>query len=93
MRCAFYEKEITPPLGGDIPGYYINRFTEDVADELYVRAVVFAPDTEDPAGTLAILTLDAVNVQRVLGGQPTNTHACCYFHNNSPLFYFFLRIL
>ena len=42
MRCAFYEKEITPPLGGDIPGYYINRFTEDVADELYVRAVVFA---------------------------------------------------
>ena len=66
MRCAFYEKELTPPLGGDSPGYYINRFTEDVADELYVRAVVFAPDTEDPAGTLAILTLDAVNVQREL---------------------------
>ena len=66
MRCAFYEKELTPPLGGDIPGYYINRFTEDVADELYVRAVVFAPDAEDPANTLAILTLDAVNVQREL---------------------------
>ena len=66
MRCAFYEKELTPPLGSDIPGYYINRFTEDVADELYVRAAVFAPDEDDPAGTLAILTLDAVNVQRVL---------------------------
>ena len=66
MRCAFYEKELTPPLGSDIPGYYINRFTEDVKDELYVRAVVFAPDTDDPAGTLAILTLDAVNVQQTL---------------------------
>jgi hypothetical protein len=28
--------------------------------------VVFAPDTEDPASTLAILTLDAVNVQRAV---------------------------
>ena len=66
MRCAFYEKELTPPLGGDIPGYYINRFTEDVVDELYVRAAVFAPDADDPANTLAILTLDAVNVQETV---------------------------
>ena len=66
MRCAFYEKELTPPLGSDIPGYYINRFTQDVKDELYVRAVVFAPDADDPAGTLAVLTIDAVNVQRAV---------------------------
>ena len=36
---------------------------------------------------------DAVNVQRVLGGQSADTHAGCYFHNNSPLFSIFLRIL
>ena len=47
MRAGFYETEITPPLGCDIPGYYINRFTQDVKDELYVRAVVFAPDVEE----------------------------------------------
>ena len=22
MRCGFYEKEITPPLGDSIPGYF-----------------------------------------------------------------------
>lgn len=66
MRCAFYEKEVTPPLGGDIPGYYVHRLTEDVVDRLYARAVVFAPDEEDPAATVAILTLDAVNCHRAL---------------------------
>ena len=33
---------------------------------------------------------DAVYVQRVLGGQSADTHACCYFHNNSPLFFYLL---
>ena len=42
MRCAFYEKEVTPPLGGDIPGYYVHRLTEDVVDRLMTRAAVFA---------------------------------------------------
>lgn len=67
MRCAFYEKEVTPPLGGDIPGYYVHRLTEDVVDRLVTRAVVFAPDAEDPAKTIAVLTLDAVNCHRALG--------------------------
>ena len=29
---------------------------------------------------------DAVNVKGVLGGQSAYTHACGYFHNNSPLY-------
>ena len=66
MRCAFYEKEVTPPLGGDIPGYYVHRLTEDVVDRLMTRAVVFAPDEENPAKTIAVLTLDAVNCHRAL---------------------------
>lgn len=67
MKCAFYEKEVTPPLGGDIPGYYVHRLTEDVVDRLLARAVVFAPDTGDAAQTVAVLTLDAVNCHRALG--------------------------
>ena len=59
MKCAFYEKQLTPPLGDDIPGYYANRFTEDVADDLYARAVVFSGNDENPADMLVVLTLDA----------------------------------
>ena len=66
MLCAFYEKEITPPLGGDIPGYYLHRYTEDVEDRLYARAAVFAPDSGKPEETAAILTLDSVNMQRAV---------------------------
>lgn len=66
MKCAFYEKEVTPPLGGDIPGYYVSRLTEDVVDRLYARAVVFAPDADDAAKTIAVLTLDAVDCHRAL---------------------------
>ena len=25
LQCGFYEKEITPPLGSDIPGYFMKR--------------------------------------------------------------------
>ena len=58
MKCAFYEKEITPPLGDDIPGYYANRVTEDVEDELYAKAVVF----ENDGKYCALLTIDCVCV-------------------------------
>ena len=59
MKCAFYEKEITPPLGSDIPGYYANRFTTGVQDKLYAKAAVFSGDNQEIA---AILTIDAVSV-------------------------------
>lgn len=59
MKCAFYEKEITPPLGGDIPGYYANRITTGVKDKLYAKAAVFADDNGE---MVALLVLDAVDV-------------------------------
>lgn len=62
MRCAFYEKEITPPLGGDLPGYFCHRFAEDVEDRLYAKAVVFAGDSDDPNQMTALLVLDAEEI-------------------------------
>jgi len=41
LKCGFYEKEITPPLGCHIPGYFNLRQGSDVKDRLYARAVVF----------------------------------------------------
>jgi len=59
MRCGFYEKEITPPLGDSIPGYFEPRITEDVWDRLYAKAAVFAGDN----GTVAVLILDAAQMK------------------------------
>lgn len=55
MRCVFYEKEVTPPLGGDLVGYFTHRYAQDVEDRLYVKAVVFADDSGEPAGMAAEL--------------------------------------
>lgn len=44
MRAAFYEKDITPPLGGYLAGYYVNYTAQDVLDPLYVRSAVFEKD-------------------------------------------------
>ncbi len=63
MRCAFYEKEITPPIGDDIPGYFEPRFTEGVEDRLYVKAVVFAEDEAGSEKMTALVSLDAVHVE------------------------------
>ena len=59
MKCGFYEKDITPPLGGDMTGYYAHRYAMDVEDPLYAKAVVFSPDEEDPAKMTALLIIDA----------------------------------
>lgn len=39
LKCGFYELDITPRLGSDIPGYYIHRPADGVRDNLYVRAL------------------------------------------------------
>ncbi len=44
MRASFYEKDITPPLGCYLAGYYIHHVAEDVLDTLHVRAAVFESD-------------------------------------------------
>lgn len=46
FKCGFYEKEITPPLGSDVPGYFMKRFAKTVADRLYVKALAVEKDGE-----------------------------------------------
>ena len=40
FKCGFYEKEITPPLGCFLPGYFNLRQGSNVKDRLYARAAV-----------------------------------------------------
>ena len=51
MRAAFYESEVTPPLGGFLWGHYNRKFAQDVIDRLYVKALV----TEDDNGEVAAI--------------------------------------
>ncbi len=62
MRCGFYEREITPPLGCDMPGYYIPRPANAVEDKLYAKAAVFADDSNDPRKMTALLVVDMISV-------------------------------
>ena len=48
MQCGFCKKVITPPLGTPICGYYVERLTKGVIDDLYVRAAAFS-DGENKA--------------------------------------------
>ena len=46
FEFGFYEKEITPPLGCGVPGYFSLRRGTDVLDRLYARAVVVKDDSK-----------------------------------------------
>ena len=54
MRAAFYESDITPPLGGYLWGHYNRMHAEDVIDKFYAKAVV----TECDGEVAAILAVD-----------------------------------
>lgn len=56
LRCGFYELDITPRLGSDIPGYYFRRPADGVLDNLYVRALAIEVD-----GVCAlVMSVDAI---------------------------------
>ncbi len=44
MKCGFYKKTINPPLGTPIIGYYSERLTKGIIDDLYVKAIAFESD-------------------------------------------------
>lgn len=54
MRAAFYECDITPPLGGFMWGHYTDLRAEDVYEKLYAKAVV----VEDNGELAAIVVVD-----------------------------------
>jgi len=46
MKAAFYESDITPPLGCYMTGYGVPRYAKDVHTRLSSKAVVFEDDGE-----------------------------------------------
>ena len=60
FKIGVYQKEITPPLGSDIPGYFEHRYSDGILDRLYVRAVAI-----EAAGEVAIvISADAINIHQ-----------------------------
>ncbi len=55
LQCAFYEKEITPPLGLNLPGYFNFRPSQNVKDRLYAKALVLSDGTEK----IALVCIDS----------------------------------
>ena len=55
MKVAFYESDLTPPLGGFLWGHYSNVRATEVQDKLYARAVV----TEVTGEVSAIVCIDS----------------------------------
>ena len=55
MKAAFYECDITPPLGCFIWGHYKEKFTTEVHNRLYAKAVCF----EDNGEIAAIVVVDS----------------------------------
>ena len=54
LLCGFGKREITPPIGTPIVGYYRQRFMKGVIDPLYVRAAFFQSGDE----RAIVLTMD-----------------------------------
>jgi Neutral/alkaline non-lysosomal ceramidase. len=54
------EKNITPKLGLSIPGYFSERKSTGVKDDLFVKSVVF----DDGRSVVAIIAIDVLYVQR-----------------------------
>lgn len=58
MRAAFYECDITPPLGCNMPGYYRANPAMNVFERLYAKAVV----VEDEGNYAVIIAIDTCEV-------------------------------
>lgn len=41
FKAAFYEIEVTPPLGSFVPCHYARIYTKGVSDKLSVRAAAW----------------------------------------------------
>lgn len=62
FEFGFYEKEITPPLGCNMPGYGNVRPGQDVLDRLYARAAVIKEGNE----AVALISVDSCTVENEL---------------------------
>lgn len=60
FKIGVYQKEITPPLGCDIPGYFGHRYADGILDRLYVRAVAIEAGGE----AAIIISADAIHIHQ-----------------------------
>lgn len=58
MRAAFYESDITPPLGGFMWGHYREVRAQNVNEKLYAKAIVLENDGE----IAAIISVDTCTI-------------------------------
>ncbi len=58
LKAGFYEKEITPPFGCHIPGYYTRRVADGVVDKLYCKAFAVSDGKE----TIVMMGVDACSL-------------------------------
>lgn len=54
MKAGISKKDITPPLGANLNGYYRERYSDHVIEPLYVTALAFS----DGANTALAISLD-----------------------------------
>jgi len=60
LRCGFYEIDITPNIGDNVPGYFDARESSEIKDTLYAHA--FAVQTD--GAPMLIISLDAIVVEK-----------------------------
>lgn len=60
FRIGVYQKEITPPLGCDMPGYFEHRYADGILDRLYVRAVAIEAGGE----AAIIISADVLHIHQ-----------------------------
>jgi len=65
MKCGFYEREITPPIGDDIPGYNGPRFNTTIHDRLFVKAAAINTG-EKIEDTVILIEMDLISVPPTL---------------------------
>ena len=60
LKFGICEKDITPKVGSNLPGYFVFRPSEGILDPLYAKAMVFESDGE----CFAFVVCDAVELYR-----------------------------
>ncbi len=58
LQAAYDEVDITPPLGGSMPGYFRDRLATGTLDPLKAKALYLRRDTE----SVALVACDLIGV-------------------------------
>ncbi|MBP1988545.1 neutral/alkaline non-lysosomal ceramidase N-terminal domain-containing protein [Paenibacillus eucommiae] len=58
IKCGVSEQIITPPLGNSIPGYFEDRKSTGIKDELFAKSLVI----ESEGVTLAFIAMDCIDL-------------------------------